>query len=191
MEMKQLIINHFSHRHPLELLDEVQEEDEVICSGCEHGLSGLAYICTKPGCNFVLHDFCIELPRQIRHRSHPKHPLTLHFLPPYSDGEFSCDACANSGHAFTYHCRTCKFDLHVECASLPEIEHREDHEHPLSLFFSIPDYNNKGEMGADLFCNVCHFPLAKNCWAYVCSTCINHGTHLECVGGNQEKSPRS
>lgn len=67
---------------------------------------------------------------------HRKHPLSLHFSPPYSEGEFRCDACGNSGHGFTFHCKTCKFDLHVACASLPEIEHQEDHDHPFSLLYS-------------------------------------------------------
>lgn len=155
-------------------------------------INGIYLHKTRVGCNFILHESCVDLPRQIRHTSHPKHPLTLHFLPPYGDGEFICDGCANFGHAFTYHCPTCKFDLHVECASLPEIEVREDHQHPLFLFFSVPNNNNnnnKKEKVADLFCNVCRLPVGKNWWAYACSTCINHGTHLECVGGNQEKCP--
>ncbi|CAI9764946.1 unnamed protein product [Fraxinus pennsylvanica] len=137
-EMQQYV-NHFSHRHPLELSEvhEEKEEKGAICSGCELEITGgSAYTCTKPKCTFILHNACFELPRQVRHKSHPKHPLSLHFSPPYSDREFRCDACGNSGHGFTFHCKTCKFDLHVACASLPEIEHREDHEHPLSLLYS-------------------------------------------------------
>lgn len=30
MEMKELIISHFSHGHPLELLGKIEEEEEVI-----------------------------------------------------------------------------------------------------------------------------------------------------------------
>ncbi|KAK3004006.1 hypothetical protein RJ639_017893 [Escallonia herrerae] len=125
--MKQL--NHFSHRHPLRLSG-VQPEDQTICSGCELDLLGPAYICTKAGCSFLLHESCMELPRRVRHKSHPIHPLVLLSSPPYSDGEFTCDACGDSGHAFTFHCSTCKFDLHVECASLPETEDSDDHKHP-------------------------------------------------------------
>ncbi|KAK2977426.1 hypothetical protein RJ640_022289 [Escallonia rubra] len=134
--MKQL--NHFSHRHPLRLSG-VQPEDQTICSGCDLDLVGPAYICTKAGCSFLLHESCFELPRRVRHKSHPKHPLVLLSSPPYSDGEFTCNACGESGHAFTFHCLTCKFDLHVECASLPETEDSDDHEHPVKLLYSFPE----------------------------------------------------
>ncbi|KAI8016073.1 hypothetical protein LOK49_LG05G02767 [Camellia lanceoleosa] len=40
-------------------------------------------------------------------------------------------ACGESGVAFPYHCCTCSFDLHVGCASLPESENCDDHEHCL------------------------------------------------------------
>ncbi|CAL5380603.1 unnamed protein product [Camellia sinensis] len=124
--MKQF--SHFSHRHLLNFT-EVGEEDEIICSGCELNLSGsAAYSCTKSNCSFTIHTSCFELPQQIRHRSHPKHPLILLSSPPYTDGEFTSDARGESGVAFTYHCSTCSFDLHVGCASLPESEDCDDHE---------------------------------------------------------------
>ncbi|KAL3516601.1 hypothetical protein ACH5RR_023503 [Cinchona calisaya] len=189
VEMKQQLISHFSHRHPLQLL-EVEDEDEVvICSGCEVEISGSAYICTKPSCDFILHDSCVDLPKLVKHKSHPKHTLTLHIFPPYSDGEFSCDACGNSGQAFTYHCTSCKYDLHVECASLPEVEYCEDREYPLVLSYLFRSQNEaeqeakvKGKAVADDFvCDVCHRPEAKgSCWAYCCSAC-NFGAHLDCV----------
>ncbi|XP_028073565.1 uncharacterized protein LOC114275763 [Camellia sinensis] len=172
--MKQF--SHFSHRHLLNFT-EVEEEDEIICSGCELNLSGsAAYSCTKSNCSFTIHTSCFELPQRIRHRSHPKHPLILLSSPPYSDGEFTCDACGESGVAFTYHCSTCSFDLHVGCASLPESEDCDDHEHSLTLFYSFP----KEEQDSIFICDVCHCPVAKNCWIYYCKVC-NYGTHLDCV----------
>ncbi|KAL0425550.1 UNVERIFIED_CONTAM: hypothetical protein Sradi_1089800 [Sesamum radiatum] len=72
--------SHFSHRHPLEL-SQLHQEDKAVCSGCELDILGSAYVCTKPNCTFLLHDFCFDLPRQIRHLSHPKHPLGLSFPP--------------------------------------------------------------------------------------------------------------
>ncbi|XP_009591761.1 protein VACUOLELESS GAMETOPHYTES [Nicotiana tabacum] len=170
--------SHFSHRHPLKISD-VEEEDQVICSGCEHDLSGgSAYACTKMNCNFILHDSCFELPRQIKHKSHPKHTLTLLFFPPYDDGEFTCDACGNSGHAFTFHCEKCKFDLHVECASLPEIEERKDHQHPLTLCYSNVFFGKDKDV--DLMCYVCQRGVGKRCWFYYCLAC-KFATHMDCV----------
>lgn len=180
--MKQF--SHFSHRHPLHLQEseDKHQQEEIICSGCELDIqSNLAYTCTKPTCNFILHKSCLELPRQIRHKSHPKHSLSLVPSPPYNDGEFTCDACGDSGHAFTFHCSTCKFDLHVECASLPETEEIEEHEHALTLFYCFPFEEEKD----NFCCEVCHFPLAKSCWIYCCLAC-NYGTHLECIADYQE-----
>ncbi|KAK4414404.1 hypothetical protein Salat_2853400 [Sesamum alatum] len=169
--------SHFSHRHPLEL-SQLHQEDNAVCSGCELDILGSAYVCTKPNCTFLLHDLCFDLPRRIRHRAHPKHPLGLSSSPPYDDREFTCDACGHSGHAFTYHCGTCKFDLHVECASLPEVENRRDHEHPLVLLCGSPE----GGAAAGVFvCYVCRGLIGKGCWMYACLTC-NCGAHLECAG---------
>lgn len=166
--------NHFSHRHPLELV-QVHGEDKAMCSCCELDILGSAYICSKVNCKFIIHDICFDLPKQIRHHSHHKHPLGLRFGPPYGEGEFTCDACGDSGHAFTYHCATCKFDLHVECASFPEFEGREDHKHPLVLVYDIPEKIKK------LGCYVCNDPIPKGCWSFCCLAC-NCGTHLDCVG---------
>ncbi|XP_031128917.1 uncharacterized protein LOC116030735 [Ipomoea triloba] len=186
--------NHFSHRHPLQLSRSTfkpdkhkEEEEEAICCGCEFHIAGAGYAskytCTKPSCGFVLHDSCFDLPRKIRHDAHPKHALTLLPSPPYSDREFTCDACGNSGHAFIFHCSRCKFDLHVECASVPETEVREDHPHPLALCYS----NLKGkeigeEEGEEEFeCFVCKRVVLKwGCWFYYCFTC-KCGTHMECA----------
>ncbi|KAL8495906.1 hypothetical protein ACS0TY_019866 [Phlomoides rotata] len=168
-------INHFSHRHPLQL-SELHETDKAVCSGCEVDIVGPAYICTKPHCTFLLHDLCFDLPRYIRHHSHRKHPLVLRPSPPYSDGEFTCDACGRSGNGYTYNCGTCEFDLHVECASLPETENREDHQHPLILMSEFP-----GKMdGPDFVCYVCDDPMVKGCWMYSCLDC-KCGAHLECA----------
>ncbi|KAM3323323.1 hypothetical protein P3S67_004474 [Capsicum chacoense] len=175
-------LSHFSHRHPLiKVSDILDEEDQVICSGCEHDLlGGSAYTCTKMNCNFILHDSCFDLPRQIKHKSHPKHTLSLHFKPPYYDGEYTCDACGNSGHAFTFHCEKCKFDLHVECACLPEIEEREDHQHPLTLCYNSSNLFLGKEVEVDVLCYVCKKGVGKTCWFYCCLAC-KCGAHLDCV----------
>lgn len=184
-EMKQL--SHFSHRHPLHLI-ELKEKDQLLCSGCEVEILGSAYICIKANCDFILHDSCIDLPRQVKHGSHPNHPLILQFFPPYSNGEFTCNACGNSGHAFTYHCMACKYDLHIECASLPETEIRDDHEHPLTLVYSFGSNKvdgkaeEKGKAVEEIFfCCFCGGPIDKGCWAYFCSYCNNFGAHLDCA----------
>ncbi|KAM7508967.1 hypothetical protein LguiA_019420 [Lonicera macranthoides] len=172
--MKQF--NHFSHRHPLHLTNhQTQNQNKQVCSCCEidFSSSSQSYICTKPTCNFSLHIPCFNLPSQFTHKSHPKHPLSLQ-----NDAvSFPCNACGDSPSGFGFHCLKCEFGLHVECASLPEVEEREDiHEHPLTLFYSVP--LEFGEKGFD--CGVCEEDLGVGCWVYGCLAC-NYGTHLECV----------
>ncbi|KAL3622421.1 hypothetical protein CASFOL_033832 [Castilleja foliolosa] len=182
-EIKQVVekqkqqFNHFSHRHPLSL---ELSHTNAACSGCEHEISGSAYVCTKPECGFLLHDLCFDLPRRILHGSHPSHPLFLLHSPPYTDNkESTCNACSDLVHAFTYHCETCRFDLHVECASLPEFEIRRDHMHPLLLLWDAPDTADDSTS----VCYVCNDDMEKGYWRYSCLAC-NCGVHLECITAN-------
>ncbi|ONI20214.1 hypothetical protein PRUPE_2G003600, partial [Prunus persica] len=175
------MVKHFSHRHEL-CSYQVQEDDEIICSSCELPLdlmmnSGTsAYKCTKSKCNFYLHDLCFELPQEIKHKSHPKHPLTLS-TPPYEYGEFTCDACGEFGTCFTFHCTHCKYDLHVQCATLPETLSHHHHHHLLTLLYSLPDHHeNEGKLN---ICDFCQGTFPRGCWLYSCRDC-DYSIHLGC-----------
>ncbi|KAK1424923.1 hypothetical protein QVD17_20264 [Tagetes erecta] len=177
--LKDQKIMHFSHSHNLSrVILQENDEDEVICSGCEDTIVGNAYSCIEPDCNFHLHESCFDLKKEIHHKSHPEHPLTLLPLSPYNNenGEFTCNACFSDGTGFTYHCSVCKFDLHIQCVSLPETVKRDDHKHMLKLFYSCPvkdeDYT--------FYCDVCHGEVQKDRWVYYCEQC-DYGTHLGCV----------
>lgn len=174
-------IKHFSHSDPL-LICRVQEQDSTICSCCEQDIvAGLAYSCAKLNCNFYLHKSCFDLPCDIRHKSHPKHPLKLLPCSPYKNGEFTCNACYGNGKGFTYHCLVCKYDLHVDCASLPETVKREDHKHPLRILYMSPIiYLNIQQEGMTFSCDVCKENIHDSCWVYYCQEC-DFGTHLGCV----------
>ncbi|KAH7544807.1 hypothetical protein FEM48_Zijuj01G0025500 [Ziziphus jujuba var. spinosa] len=171
---------HFSHRHPL-CPTHIQEDDEIICSGCELTLSaGLAYKCSKTNCEFYLDELCFELPRDIRHNSHPKHPLVLLSSPCHG---FTCSACGDSCTAFfNYHCQTCEFGAHVECAALPEMVKIEGHEHPLTLICSLVDQKiNAHKQDKEFICNVCDGDFPDGCWVYYCKVCQCAATHLDCA----------
>ncbi|KAL0844882.1 hypothetical protein Bca101_018128 [Brassica carinata] len=130
-------VKHPSHKHPLHIF-KAQEEDEIICSGCELELTGEALKCTKSDCDHFLHKSCFDLPREINHKSHPNHPLTLLHSPPYEGNAYGCDACGQYGSSFIYHCSKCQYDVHVGCAFLPDTLESEDHEHMLTLVFNSP-----------------------------------------------------
>ncbi|GFQ07695.1 hypothetical protein PHJA_002913600 [Phtheirospermum japonicum] len=186
------MIKHFSHPHALKPM-EIEKKNVKVCSACEFELSGSAYCCTEAHCTFNLHKACYDSPREIRHKSHLQHPLTLLAQPPYSDG-FTCNACLKDGKAFVYTCATCSYDLHIDCVQWPDKVTRTDHSHPLTLYHSSPAAETSQDV--TFMCDVCKNPVHDMAWVYYCREC-DFGTHLECVtsgikpqnnGGGGEKS---
>jgi hypothetical protein len=179
-------IKHFSHNHPLRL-SEVKEEESIVCSGCEDVISGPSYSCVTSKCEFYLHKSCFELEQSIKHESHIEHPLALVASPPYKESDdFTCNACLKVGSAFDYHCKTCQYDLHVNCASLPKTVKRGDHEHPLVLFYtSVLKNKIEDQEDSGFACDVCAKIVDERCWMYYCQKC-DFGTHLDCISTAQQ-----
>ncbi|GAB4846391.1 hypothetical protein Ancab_025396 [Ancistrocladus abbreviatus] len=171
------LIVHFSHPHPLRLFQS-HEKPGVICNGCDLELLGMAYCCTK--CNFHLHESCSKATRELAHGSHPEHTLKLLAKAPYSSGGFLCSGCSQYGKGFTYHCFCSNFDLHVDCAHLPKIVKRDDHEHKITL-----SYSSSCESSNKEYCHVCLSTVDKRCWLYSCIEC-NYWCHFDCVFAEAE-----
>ncbi|CAH2058028.1 unnamed protein product [Thlaspi arvense] len=183
-------VRHPSHNHPLRIF-KAQKEDEIVCSGCELDLTGQAFKCTKSDCDYFLHKSCFDLPREINHKSHPDHPLTLFHSPPYGQA-YGCDGCGQYGSGFTYHCSECQYDVHVGCAFIPETVVREDHQHPLTLLYNTPC---KGREDVVFICDVCEETVSENLWVYYCKDKeCDYGTHVHsCAvpkkeGGGEEEA---
>ncbi|MBA0880462.1 hypothetical protein Goshw_024378 [Gossypium schwendimanii] len=88
---KEYTIQHFTHLHPLKLVDSNQK-DEVFCSICEElcsSSSSSTYGCME--CKFLLHKSCMKsIPRQLINQR--IHPCTLIFITcPCNFDE--CDCC--------------------------------------------------------------------------------------------------
>ncbi|ESQ28969.1 hypothetical protein EUTSA_v10023934mg, partial [Eutrema salsugineum] len=167
-------VKHPSHNHPLWVFKS-QEEDEIICSGCELDLTGQAFKCMKKDCDYFLHKSCFDLPGEITHKSHPDHPLTLLYSPPYGQS-YGCNACGELGSGFTYNCSECQYDVHVGCAFIPETAEPEDHEHPLTLLYNTPCKGR--EDGVMFICDVCEEDMSEDLWVYYCKEC-DYGTHVQ------------
>ena len=89
-------IKYFSHEHDLKLTDEVP--NNKICNRCIRAiLPPSFYSCVN--CSFLLHIFCIKLPKIIRYPLH-QHPLMLTYL----EYGFGCDACVQGCNGFRYIC---------------------------------------------------------------------------------------
>uniref|UniRef100_A0A1D1Y6X4 Putative nucleoredoxin 1 n=1 Tax=Anthurium amnicola TaxID=1678845 RepID=A0A1D1Y6X4_9ARAE len=172
----ELLIHHFSHKHPLELTNGNPSMNAgsgtASCAGCNQKLLGWVYGCHT--CDYYIDISCAQLPPQINHAAHPSHTLSLYTSPVYPEGSFDCDACGQKGTGFCFHCEDCELDLHVTCAAKPLLFMHGGHKHPLALTPASP----YGERGFD--CDVCGRPGSSQLWLYRCEGC-QFDAHLWCV----------
>uniref|UniRef100_A0A1J3JT63 Phorbol-ester/DAG-type domain-containing protein n=1 Tax=Noccaea caerulescens TaxID=107243 RepID=A0A1J3JT63_NOCCA len=186
---------HFSHPHTLKLQQIIQTSNSsVICSGCESTISesATAYICST--CDFNLHEQCGNAARGMQHPSHSGlHHLTLVPYTTYSAGTFLCRACGCvGGKGFSYCCPLCDFDLHVQCAHLPQVTFHDSHPiHSLLLVYnSAPpppaamSFNQFGYAN-QLVCNLCNVAMDGRVWSYKCYACDYH-VHASCAVNKPE-----
>ncbi|OMO68948.1 Zinc finger, PHD-type [Corchorus olitorius] len=160
-------LEHSSHRHPLILVDQRKSNQvkRVPCAACEEPTSGPIYRCIE--CIFYLHKKCLELPSEITHPSHNKHPLTLLTNPPLHREGCSCYLCKNPCKGFIYHCSICEFGIKVKHILSSQSE-KGTHQHPFILL-SKP---------ISFFCDACG--TDGDCIPYICTTC-NLAVHKECI----------
>ncbi|CAL2272599.1 unnamed protein product [Prunus armeniaca] len=106
---------HLNHQHPMTEVQMKNDGRPVFCYGCGDRVLGPGYrcnICYSGGKYF--HKSCAELPGEIHHPIHRKHPLTLDT----SDREKSCSAChQHCSWRFTYRCFQCEFHIDLQCTS--------------------------------------------------------------------------
>ncbi|XP_030936643.1 uncharacterized protein LOC115961878 [Quercus lobata] len=94
---------------------------------------GPSYSCIK--CErYYHHKSYTELPCELQHSLHPKHPLILfNEMNFFKDKKYSkCKVCRQYRGQYTYGCSHCNFNIHNKCASLPLTIEFEVHEHPLT-----------------------------------------------------------
>ncbi|KAM7493331.1 hypothetical protein LguiB_027940 [Lonicera macranthoides] len=72
---------------------------------------------------------------EIKHPSHSTYSLTLRAH--YPSGKFVCNACGGTGDAFHYH-SVDNFDLHVNCAALPDYVKHSNDTNRLKLHYNFP-----------------------------------------------------
>ncbi|CAN8317951.1 unnamed protein product [Cochlearia groenlandica] len=187
---------HFSHPHTLKVHQVHTHKasgSSLLCSGCESAITGsaaTAYICST--CDFNLHEQCGNAPRGMQHPSHAGlHHLTLVPYTTYSAGSYLCRACGfNGGKGFSYCCPLCDFDLHVQCAHLPQVMAHESHPFhslvlvynsapPATPFTQFAGYTNQ------LVCNLCNVGMDGRFWSYNCYAC-NYHVHASCAVNKPE-----
>uniref|UniRef100_A0A7N2L4Q8 DC1 domain-containing protein n=1 Tax=Quercus lobata TaxID=97700 RepID=A0A7N2L4Q8_QUELO len=156
-------LQHFSDDHPL--IFSAVTASGFTCDGCNESIKSSRYSCRK--CDFDLHPSCAELPRELQHPIHSKHPLILHKTPPYDGKTCTCSVCNLPCKWFVYNCTHCKFNLDIKCASLRFIPGAETHDHPLTHFRKLIsftcDFCGKEGMGMPYLCGICGFWVHCTC----------------------------
>ncbi|KAJ7968281.1 Cysteine/Histidine-rich C1 domain family protein [Quillaja saponaria] len=175
------VIRHCGHQHPLIFMEMKNDEDfqQVHCFVCRHGfLQGQStYGCKR--CECYAHKSCAELPSEMQHVFHTRHPLVLR------SGQyqkFRCNFCVSLSSSFRYLCKECDFSLCLKCLYVKPTIHYKSHPH--ALFFMERIFKET------LNCNECdksikafvhedddYFPT-QNC-AYRCKEC-DFNLHLLC-----------
>ncbi|XP_016704408.2 uncharacterized protein [Gossypium hirsutum] len=167
-------IQHFTHLHPLKLVDSNQK-DEVFCSICEElcsSSSSSTYGCME--CKFFLHKSCMKsiLRQLINHRIHP---CTLIFMsdPYLYIGSDCCGERIVPGMKFN--CGACDLNIHVKCALFPTIDSEDakeiqhfSHPHTLALV------QNDEEYGSEPRCVACAQICLAPAPTFRCSRSCNH-----------------
>ncbi|KAI3796703.1 hypothetical protein L1987_39382 [Smallanthus sonchifolius] len=118
--LKDKELMHFSHPHKLSRVNlHEDQEDEVICSGCEETLVGNGYSCFTYHCSvceFDLHIQCASLLETFKREDH-EHELKLLYSCPVKDYSFSCDVCHGEiqKDRWWYYCEPCDYGTHLGC----------------------------------------------------------------------------
>lgn len=132
--MKYNEISHFSHpQHKLKI-----EFTEVPfkCDGCKEIGIGSCYKCNL--CEYDLHMHCAIPTPVIYHPYYPKCSFIFMSRPPGNVPRY-CNACERGIFGFSYHCKSCGFDLHPCCAKLPTV--LDDGEITLYLYRKVSNVN--------------------------------------------------
>ncbi|KAL7587128.1 hypothetical protein Lser_V15G38645 [Lactuca serriola] len=143
------------------------------CNFCDLPCNGFAYGCFK--CEYFVDVTCGLIPREITHKAHPNHLLSIVQV---KDGYTSCLMCLKytQGH-HSFHCNTCNIYIHPDCALLlaETIRHKYDKNHPMKLSY-LPIENHKSEY----FCEICEEDLNPHASFYHCKDCAL-SVHTNCA----------
>ncbi|PWA88144.1 protein kinase C-like, phorbol ester/diacylglycerol-binding domain, DC1 [Artemisia annua] len=129
---------------------------QLLCNACVRPVTSVPfYRCVNHDCNFVLHEWCTQLPTQVeKYPGHPQHTLILHSNAPNKFlSVFSCAVCRFKCNGFVYSCNQCDYRIDVTCSFIPQnIAHEVHSGHLLSSTFK-----REGK------------------WCHICSTNTNVG----------------
>ncbi|KAK1261850.1 hypothetical protein QJS04_geneDACA018920 [Acorus gramineus] len=115
-------IQHVFHNHQLSFIPNV--DGNFTCKACAKCIQGSAYRCNTCANDYSLHPLCSSAHQKVQHDMHPKHPLTLSASVPNRNNGFECKVCkqrVSTSDQWVYRCASCKFDVHLDCASSAKV----------------------------------------------------------------------
>ncbi|XVF10883.1 hypothetical protein REPUB_Repub07fG0221700 [Reevesia pubescens] len=181
------MIQHFTHPHPLALRENKDVGNgfrvRCRCRACGEDCFEPTFGCSR-SCDFFLHTSCAELPKEIHHPFHLKHPLNLVFLPWQQEGH-DCSSCSQQLDWFllAYRCNWCNFNLHKDCAQFTPSFKYGNCLHPLTLWHKRPSPFNCNICGKKAYkfflrCVLCGFNIHLFCQPSAPKT-IRHKCHTD------------
>ena len=147
---------------------------QLLCSACVRPVTSVPfYKCVNDDCNFVLHEWCTQLPTQVeKYPGHPEHTLILHSNAPNKFlSVFKCDVCGLECNGFVYSCVECDYHIDVTCSFMPQnITHEAHSGHLLSF--------RKKFIRS---CLICKGFVSRFQFSFGCDTCEDVGVHVGCA----------
>jgi hypothetical protein len=129
----------FTHQLPFLLFYE-EMDINVFCRACQVPVGGLTY--TRTSCDIFLHKTCVDFPQEIQD---PLHNCEDYLILMVQEHSYKCMACDLNCFAFSFHCNSCKFEVHFSCASIrglhksegpdPKNYKHDSHEHFLGIVY--------------------------------------------------------
>nr|KAJ0208474.1 hypothetical protein LSAT_V11C500279470 [Lactuca sativa] len=149
--------------------------DVFYCHVCHLACNGFAYGCVT--CNYYVDITCGFIPKQIIHKSHQNHLLSL-IQVERDKYDTRCHMCQTfiRGGELSFHCNMCDIYIQCKCALLlaETIMHKFD-KHPMNLSY-LPIENHKSEY----FCEICEHDLNPHKSFYHCKYCAQ-SVHTDCA----------
>ncbi|XP_007019808.2 PREDICTED: uncharacterized protein LOC18592841 [Theobroma cacao] len=151
-------LKYVTHEHPLTFIENPTDElKRAHCCWCQKPLVDSLYVCLD--CRFYLHKKCAQLPAQLHHPCHRKHPLYL------EDARLDCKTCQKKHWSLFYRCLPCEFAIDIECV-LSRLRPVIEHDHSFTQFLTdefICDACGTEGNYVSYICSTCHIMIHKNC----------------------------
>ncbi|XP_073152073.1 uncharacterized protein [Henckelia pumila] len=165
-------IEKYHNDHSSWIVHHQENDTQMVCNACIQPViispPPSHYSCPQPHCDFILHQFCANLPPVIKNYFLSK-PLNLFSESNDFCSSFFCFICNKECNGFGYKSTGAILSIDVECAAAPIIINHESHSQHLLALSRSPRTEH--------FC--CDILMQGPC-VYACRLC-NYYIHVHCA----------